>query len=146
MTDPIFRLMYRSRSTIPADAHRAELGSLFSTARSNNKKRGICGALLLFEDTFVQVLEGDESAVRKLYARISHDPRHEAVTVLHSGPVDDAVFARWAMAEVNPSGGADTALIAHEDGISPAAGHRTTPAQEFVLDTMRTAAREAHAV
>lgn len=140
--NPAFRLMYRSRSLIPPADRKVELGELFSKARSNNKKRQVCGALLVVGDSFVQVLEGHESTVRKLYGRISHDPRHEAVTLLQAGPVDDSVFARWAMAEVSVEGEPDTPLIAHQDGISPAAGRRTTPAQEEILDVMRTCARD----
>ena len=81
MTDPTpssapeqtFRLMYRSRDLIPADRRKVELGHLFTEARSNNKKLGITGALLLSEDRFVQVLEGEEDAVRTLFTHIERD-------------------------------------------------------------------------
>jgi hypothetical protein len=59
-----FRLIYRSRNLIPSGQRKTELGSLFSAARSNNKKQHICGALLISGDWFVQTLEGDEGAVR----------------------------------------------------------------------------------
>ena len=45
-----FRLMYRSRSRIPEADRKIELGALFSTARRNNKKSGLTGALLLTGD------------------------------------------------------------------------------------------------
>ena len=82
-----FRLMYRSRDLIPADRRKVELGLLFSEARSNNKQKGITGALLLSEDWFVQVLEGDEDAVRALFTSIEKDPRHDSVSVLETGMV-----------------------------------------------------------
>src|SRR3954466_2436922 len=93
MTDPTpnrpgestFRLMYRSRTLIPQDQRKVELGRLFSEARSNNKKQGITGALLLSEDWFVQVLEGEEDAVRALFAHIERDARHESVSVREPG-------------------------------------------------------------
>lgn len=143
MTDDaaIFRLMYQSRSRIPLNRRKEELGALFSAARSNNKKQHITGALLLSEDNFVQVLEGDESEVRGLFAGIERDPRHEQVTVLQAQPVPDRVFARWAMAKVAADGEADLPLIADRSGIAPAAGRGTTPEQESVLDVMRVAAR-----
>jgi hypothetical protein len=137
----VFRLMYRSRSRIPAEDRRTELGALFSQARSTNKRRAISGALLVHGDWFVQVLEGEESAVRDLLDRISGDPRHEEVTLLESGPVASRVFARWAMARVSDDGQPDIPLIAHTDGISPAAGRGTTPEQDEVLDRMRSALR-----
>ncbi len=47
------------------------------------------------------------------------------------------------MAKVANDGERDIPLIAHTDGISPAAGRGTTPEQEDVLDMMRAAARGA---
>ncbi len=136
-----FRLMYRSRDRIPADRRKVELGELFLTARSKNKKRHITGALLLSEDFFVQTLEGEETIVQTLFEQIERDPRHDSVTVLESGMVDDRVFARWAMAKVSADGEPDIPLIAHPDGIAPAASRGTTPEQESVLQAMRDAAR-----
>ncbi|MEP7023539.1 MAG: BLUF domain-containing protein [Actinomycetota bacterium] len=141
-----FRLIYRSRNLILPEQRKTELGTLFSAARSNNKKQQICGALLVSGDWFVQVLEGDESTVRALFASIESDPRHDRVSVLETGPVASPVFARWAMAKVAEDGQPDIPLIAHVDGISPAASRGTTPDQESVLDVMRGASRDdAHA-
>lgn len=136
-----FRLMYRSHNRIPAQSRQVELGALFTQARSNNKGRGFTGALLLSNDWFVQILEGDEAAVRSLFARIKTDPRHDSVVLLSADDVPDRVFSRWAMARVSADREQDIPLIAHEDGISPAAGRPTTPAQERLLDEMRDAVR-----
>jgi DNA gyrase inhibitor GyrI len=145
-SEETFRLMYRSRNRIPADRRKVELGALFSEARSNNKKQQITGALLTSGDCFVQVLEGEETAVRSLFSRIETDPRHDSVSLLETQPVDGRVFSRWAMAKVSEEGKPDIPLIAHVDGISPAAGRGTTPEQEAVLDVMRDAARGSHTV
>ena len=139
----VFRLMYRSRNRIPLEDRKRELGALFTKARSNNKGRQICGALVLSDEWFVQVLEGDEAAVRELFARIERDPRHDSVALLDTRSVDDRVFARWAMAKVADDGEPDIPLIAHTDGISRAAGRPTTPEQDRVLDLMREAVRAA---
>jgi Sensors of blue-light using FAD len=136
-----FRLIYRSRNKIPEEQRKAELGRLFSAARSNNKQQHITGALLIQGDWFAQVLEGDEVAVSALFADIEIDPRHEDVCVIESGPAGPRVFARWAMARVSADGQPDIPLIAHEDGISPAAGRGTTPQQEAILAIMRQAIR-----
>jgi len=144
-TGSVFRLIYRSRSKIPAERRRAELGTLFSIARSNNKKQQITGALLIYGDWFAQVLEGPEAPVRALYDTIESDPRHENVSVIQSGPAE-RLFARWAMARVSADGEPDIRLIAHTDGIAPAMNRPTTPEQEAVLDIMRAATRgDAHA-
>jgi hypothetical protein len=45
------------------------------------------------------------------------------------------------MARVSDDGERDIPLIAHTDGISPAAGRPTTPEQDEVLAVMRAALR-----
>lgn len=136
-----FRLIYRSHDLIPAENRRADLGDLFSEARSNNKARNITGALLVSDDWFVQTLEGEEKAVRELFSRIEADPRHDKVSVLHTSMVDQRVFQRWSMARVGEDGEPDVTLIAHKEGISRAQSRGTTSAQEEVLDVMRAATR-----
>ena len=96
----VYRLIYRSRSVIPEQERRAELGRLFTAARSHNKQHGITGALLLLDDCFVQTLEGDEAEVQALLARIRADSRHDSLEVLETGLVDRRVFGRWSMAKV----------------------------------------------
>lgn len=135
-----FRLIYRSRNLIPDDQRRAELGTLFGVARSNNKKQAVTGALLLSDDWFVQALEGDEATVRTLFAHIEKDSRHDSFSVIETGAAEP-VFAKWAMAKVAADGEPDIALIAHVDGIHRAARRSTTPDQESVLAVMRHAAR-----
>ncbi len=138
-----FRLIYRSRNRIPEPDRRVALGELFSQARANNKQLQLTGALLLADDWFVQTLEGDEQVVRDLFARIGADRRHDGVEVLEAGAVPGRVFARWAMAEVADDGEPDIPLIAHVEGISPAAPRApVTPDQEGVLTVMREATRD----
>jgi hypothetical protein len=130
-SERIFRLIYRSRNRIPAATRRAVLGELFTAARGYNKRTGITGALLLSDDWFVQTLEGEEPVVRDLYRRI-----------LEARAVDRRVFARWAMARVTADGTSDVPLIAHTDGIAPAARRGdTTPEQSYLLMVMRDATR-----
>jgi FAD-dependent sensor of blue light len=139
---PVFRLIYRSRDRIAPARRPAELGRLFTAARSNNKKAGLTGALLLSRSWFVQTLEGEETIVRELFARIQRDPRHDSVSLLEAGPVHERSFPRWSMARVSEDGsGPDTYLIAHETGISPASSRGSSEMQESVLRVMRQAAR-----
>ena len=145
-TGNIFRLMYRSRNKIPVEQRKTELGTLFSVARSNNKKQQITGALLIYGDWFAQVLEGTEALVRALFATIEADPRHENIAVIQSGMAGERLFSRWAMARVSEDGEPDIRLIAHTGGIAPAMNRSTSPEQEAVLDIMRAATRgDAHA-
>lgn len=142
-TGEVFRLIYRSRDRIPLDERRAQLGELFSQARTNNKRQGLTGALLITDDYFVQTLEGDEQVVRGLFARIEVDPRHDRVEVLDAGTVAGRVFVRWSMAKVAEDGEADINLIAHVQGIAAASSRGDgTLEQEGVLKVMRDAARD----
>ncbi|WP_300015192.1 BLUF domain-containing protein [Pseudonocardia sp.] len=143
-SEGVIRLIYRSRNRIVEDRRKVALGSLFSQARSNNKERNICGALLLSDNWFVQVLE---AVVRRLYEKIEKDPRHEHVELLETTPIAERVFGRWAMAKVSEDGEPDITLIAHRDGIHRAHTRGTTPEQEEILSVMRHAARgDKHAV
>ena len=136
-----FRLMYRSRDRLAPEERDSELGDLFATARSNNEKRRITGALLLAGDWFIQVLEGKEADVRALFASIEHDPRHDSVETLDAGPASERAFAHWSMAKVAVDGEPDLPLIAVVGEISPSTGRRTSREQDRVLDLMRAAAR-----
>ena len=139
--DMPFRLIYRSRSKV-AEANRdAELSNIFRVARRKNAELGITGALLMYHDWFAQTLEGEERAVRALYARIEKDPRHDTVEMLEDGFVASRVFARWAMAEVAEHGEPDIPLIATTTGVTEAASRHTTPEQDRVLAIMRDATR-----
>jgi Sensors of blue-light using FAD len=142
-SDRIFRLIYRSRNTIPAQDRKVALGKLFSQARSSNKGQHIAGALLVSGDWFAPVLQGDEAAVRELYEKIGDDDRHDHVTLLETRAPTNRIFSRWAMARVSEDAESDIPLIAHVDGISSAAGHRVTDDQESVLAFMREATKAA---
>ncbi|WP_018332897.1 BLUF domain-containing protein [Actinomycetospora chiangmaiensis] len=136
--DQVFRLTYRSRLRVPQPDRKAELGAIFSTARSKNSRAGITGALLVWEDHIVQSLEGDEEAVRALYDVIERDPRHDRVEMLGTETAA-RVFGRWSMARVTEDDEPDIPLLMNRDkgGISPAAPRATTLEQDAALDAMR---------
>ncbi len=138
----IFRLIYGSRSLIASEQRRTELADIFTTARRKNRRLGVTGALVISGDAFAQVLEGEESVVRELYATIDRDARHEDLVVLEEQLVAGRVFGRWAMAKVAEDGGADIRLLSHaKKGVivaAPGEDPSVTPAQEQVLAFMRS--------
>lgn len=133
----VFRLIYRSHSTIPTERRQEVLANIFDVARSKNKKAGVTGALLVTDHWFVQALEGDEATVTALFDQISSDPRHERVSVVESGLVDGRTFPRWSMAQVSKSGHADIPLHNVGGRIHSAAGGNQTEAQRALLTRMR---------
>lgn len=140
----IFRLMYRSHSRIPEERRKAALGDLFSEARANNKGKDVTGALLVDDDWFVQVLEGEETTVRGVYNRIVADPRHERVTLVEESTVPNRVFSRWSMAKVAVDGESDIPLLTNRNkgGAVEAAPRPTTPEQDQIVDHMHAVARD----
>ena len=138
----MFRLVYRSHSAIPAAERTAGLGEIFATARRNNRKLDVTGALMISDGAFVQVLEGDETTVRALYARIGGDDRHQDVTLLREEQVDGRTFGRWAMAKVSEGGGPDIRLLSNARAgriVDAGADHHVSDAQQAVLTFMRGA-------
>jgi hypothetical protein len=75
-----------------------ELRTLLAQARASNQGAGITGMLLYKDGNFMQVLEGEEPAVRALYARIAADRRHAGLVMLDSGHAPERQFADWSMA------------------------------------------------
>ena len=78
-----------------------ELAELLKRARANNERLGVSGALLYHEGSFLQVLEGDERAVKALFSVIQQDARHWRVLVLREGPVAARSFEAWSMGFVS---------------------------------------------
>ena len=139
---PVFRLIYRSHSLIAEEESRTTLGEIFTTARRNNKRASVTGALVTSDASFVQALEGDEAVVRELYATISADPRHDGLSVLTEEVVDERVFGRWAMARVSTDGAPDIRLLSNARKsviVAAPADPSVTPEQEGVLAFMREA-------
>ena len=74
------QLLYVSRT--PGELTPAALDDILTASRANNALLGITGLLLHIEGGFLQMLEGEERAVRELYARIAADRRHSDVRLL----------------------------------------------------------------
>lgn len=53
--------------------------------------------MLYKEGNFLQVLEGEESAVRALFATIESDPRHRGAIVLMEDEEESLLFDEWSM-------------------------------------------------
>lgn len=81
----------------------AELERILDISRRNNSRDGITGALLHRDGSFMQCLEGEESAVRAAYERIARDARHAGVLVLMDEPIAERAFPSWSMAHLQPT-------------------------------------------
>lgn len=137
----LFRLIYRSRSKIPKEKMDADLGEILRVARVNNALRGITGALVLYDNWFAQVLEGDEAEIQKLFAVIKSDSRHSGIEVSQQARVSGRAFARWAMANVGEHGSPDVPLVATTTGTTEGAPWRLSEEQEHLVLMLRNLTR-----
>lgn len=100
---PVFYLIYSSVESKVFDADMIK--TLINQSREFNKQNNITGILLYVKGQqitkskgrFMQLLEGDERIVRKLYKKIMNDTRHESVVLLQIGKYDQCIFSDWSM-------------------------------------------------
>jgi len=75
----------------------AALDDILARSRHNNAEAGITGMLVYTDGMFVQAVEGDETAVEALLARLPADTRHRDIVVIARYPVAARQFADWSM-------------------------------------------------
>jgi Sensors of blue-light using FAD len=90
----ITQLVYASR---PFGFDQAVLSAILVTARANNNRDGISGALICRADLYLQYLEGDADMIAACYGRIARDDRHLEVTKLVHKTAPLRLFPTWAM-------------------------------------------------
>ena len=133
----IQKVVYCSRNLIEGDAaaRDAEISQILETARRNNSKANVTGALLFSADHFAQVLEGPQQALEAIFERIQNDTRHGDVTVLESLTSAQRDFSEWSMAYVSPE---ECALTPEVDVKLQEAIHKSSEAGQEVLDLLKT--------
>ncbi len=98
----MIQISYISTATRPMTQE--DLEQILRSSRENNARMGITGMLLYGNNTFIQILEGEETAVNKLIASIKKDPRHTDFQVLNKKTVDRREYADWSMGFKRVSG------------------------------------------
>lgn len=76
---------------------RDELVDLREKAIANNQKDSITGALLYLKGKFIQVLEGEETTVKRLLKKIKSNRAHRDLLVLLDGFIQERNFPEWHM-------------------------------------------------
>ncbi len=95
--EPLLREMQLIYASRPFGYDELILAGILVTARRNNTRDGITGALICREDLFVQLLEGGRDVVTSAFSRILRDDRHVDVVNLWSGDIDERLFPAWSM-------------------------------------------------
>lgn len=139
MTEPLFSLAYFSRNAVEgtADEMQTAIADILASARRNNARHGITGALLFSDGCFAQVLEGPRTDVEAVFETIQCDARHNDVTIMHLHAVEERSFGDWSMAFGGIDGvSVDPAINA--DGMGPADGILALPAGANLLAALRS--------
>ena len=80
----------------------SDLDNVLTASRRNNAMMGITGLLLFIDGGFLQILEGEERAVRELYTRVATDPRHANTHLMLDREVPVRAFPEWSMGFERP--------------------------------------------
>ncbi len=91
----MYSVVYVSSATLSFSS--AELMDLLARCQRNNQAAGVTGMLLYKNGNFMQVLEGEQSAVQGVYDRIAIDPRHTGVLRLLREDLRERQFPNWSM-------------------------------------------------
>ncbi|HEY1058165.1 MAG TPA: BLUF domain-containing protein [Limnobacter sp.] len=91
----MIRLLYSSQAK--PDTHSDLLEDILLTSRKNNAALNITGVLVHGGGMFMQVLEGPEAVVLRLYVKILDDKRHTDSRIIHITPTSTRLFPNWTM-------------------------------------------------
>ncbi|RZK61154.1 MAG: BLUF domain-containing protein [Hymenobacter sp.] len=83
-------IIYLSLAVKPFTSEQLE--KLLAVARRRNTELAITGILFYGNERFLQVLEGEEEAVRAVYASIKRDPRHQNIITYANKPITQRAF------------------------------------------------------
>ena len=88
------QVIYVSEMT---DTSSDSLTDIYDISQKNNSESGISGCLLIGSNSYLQLLEGPESAVENLYSKIKVDSRHKKVKKLFEQHIEEKLFSSWSM-------------------------------------------------
>ena len=92
----MFQLTYYSKASL--DLTSEDISNILKKSREYNSKNDITGCLLFHNDIFLQLLEGEEGAVKEIFAIIEKDTRHLIFNFLSEGNIETRTFKNWSMA------------------------------------------------
>jgi Sensors of blue-light using FAD len=91
----MIQISYISRAAEPMPPDK--LLALLQQCLANNLSSGVTGMLVYGNETFLQALEGDDQAVDELVEKISNDPRHTDIQLLHRRQIEERQYSDWTM-------------------------------------------------
>jgi len=89
------KIIYASQAIKPVNT--VSLQAILEKARSRNEQDGVTGFLLYADESFLQILEGEEAVLTATFGRIEKDTRHTGVRLLQRSPITKRRFGAWTM-------------------------------------------------
>lgn len=109
------RLVYCSRALVNTDSLQG-ISEILGVSQRNNTRDGLTGALAVNDGWFLQVVEGQASALDRLLRRLEADPRHTELVVLSRRSISGRLFSDWSMvaARITPEIGPGLTRLINE--------------------------------
>jgi len=99
----MYQLIYISSAT--KSLAREEFLELVAHSKSKNTAMGITGILMFKDGNFMQVLEGKQELIAKLYSTIKVDSRHTLVSIIQEGLINLREYPGWSSTYFNSEEG-----------------------------------------
>jgi|TARA_R110002073_G_scaffold139085_3_gene288995 hypothetical protein len=96
----VYQIAYVSVTNSPLAA--SDISDILKVSQKNNAREGITGLLMYHDQLFFQVLEGERPSVETSYERIGFDKRHQGLTLVWEGEVEERAFPAWSMGLADP--------------------------------------------
>jgi len=107
-------LAYYSNPTfaVTPETIEIEVREILRESRVRNRQDGLTGALFFDHRYFLQVLEGDRTALSATLGRVWRNPLHENLVIIGMEPISERAFGEWSLGYLNPD--ATSASIVNE--------------------------------
>jgi hypothetical protein len=139
----LIQLIYTSTALREYDA--AELRAILESAMRRNSQNHVTGMLMYSKGTFMQVLEGEDSAIDETMGRIGLDQRHHSIFELSRDPIEQRDFGRWSMGFYSLDGAEVLVSNDYANAFGKGFNPETLGAKEgMALEVLRAYARKAN--
>ncbi len=79
---------------------------IFDSARRYNKEHDIVGIFLVYQDTLLQIFEGNGKELAQVIYRTNRDPRLTQISVIVNQDIESLKFTRWNLKLIHDSSAA----------------------------------------
>ncbi len=91
----LYHLIYRSKAKGPVNWE--SLKNIMQQSQDKNSASDLTGMLFYSGQIFLQILEGDQAQINRVYSDICKDDRHENIELLVFCPINKRHFSNWNM-------------------------------------------------